>query len=172
MPDVYRGPYRADDPSAGARYAREVARTIERVRGRGTARRGVHLRVAARAAAARSSCPTAISQRAYAAVRAAGGVAIADEVQVGFGRVGTHVWGFETQGVMPDIVTLGKPIGNGFPLGAVVTRPEIADAFDNGMEYFNTFGGTQAACAVGPGRARRDARRAAAGARAARSARG
>ena len=76
-------------------------------------------------------------------------MAIADEVQVGFGRVGTHVWGFETQGVVPDIVTLGKPIGNGFPLGAVVTRPEIADAFDNGMEYFNTFGGTQAACAVG-----------------------
>jgi len=82
-------------------------------------------------------------------VRAAGGVAIADEVQVGFGRVGSHLWGFQTQGVVPDIVTLGKPIGNGFPLGAVVTRPGIADAFDNGMEYFNTFGGAQAACAVG-----------------------
>ena len=68
---------------------------------------------------------------------------------MGFGRVGTHVWGFETQGVTPDIVTLGKPIGNGFPLGAVVTTPEIAEAFDNGMEYFNTFGGTQAACAAG-----------------------
>jgi 4-aminobutyrate aminotransferase-like enzyme len=82
-------------------------------------------------------------------VRAAGGVCVADEVQVGFGRVGSHWWGFETQGVVPDIVTLGKPIANGFPLAAVVTRPEIADAFDNGMEYFNTFGGSHAACAVG-----------------------
>ena len=63
---------------------------------------------------------------AFAAVRAAGGVCVADEVQVGFGRVGEHFWGFELQGVVPDIVTLGKPIGNGHPLGAVVTTPEIA----------------------------------------------
>ena len=82
-------------------------------------------------------------------MRAAGGVCIADEVQVGFGRVGTHFWAFETQGVVPDIVTLGKPIGNGHPLAAVVTTPEIADAFDNGMEYFNTFGGNPVSCAVG-----------------------
>ena len=74
---------------------------------------------------------------------------IADEVQVGFGRVGTHFWGFETQGVVPDIVTLGKPIGNGHPLAAVVTTPEIAASFDNGMEYFNTFGGNPVSCAVG-----------------------
>ena len=86
---------------------------------------------------------------AYAAARAAGAVCIADEVQVGFGRVGTHLWGFETQGVVPDIVTMGKPIGNGFPLAAVVTRPEIAASFDNGMEYFNTFGGGPVACAAG-----------------------
>jgi len=86
---------------------------------------------------------------AYAAVHAAGGVTVADEVQVGFGRVGTHFWAFETQGVVPDIVTLGKPIGNGFPLGAVVTTREIAEAFHNGMEYFNTFGGSPAACAAG-----------------------
>jgi 4-aminobutyrate aminotransferase-like enzyme len=70
-------------------------------------------------------------------------------VQVGFGRVGTHFWGFETQGVIPDIVTLGKPIGNGHPLAAVVTTKEIADSFDNGMEYFNTFGGNPVSCAVG-----------------------
>jgi 4-aminobutyrate aminotransferase-like enzyme len=148
MPDVYRGPYRAGDPSAGARYARDVARAIERAEAGGR-----HL--AAFVCESLLSCggqivlPDGYLERAYAAARAAGAVAIADEVQVGFGRVGTHVWGFETQGVTPDIVTLGKPIGNGFPLGAVVTRPEIAAAFDNGMEYFNTFGGTQAACAVG-----------------------
>ena len=77
---------------------------------------------------------------AYAATRAAGGVAIADEVQTGFGRAGSHFWMFETQGVVPDIVTMGKPIGNGHPMGAVVTTPEIAASFANGMEYFNTFG--------------------------------
>ena len=148
MPDVYRGPFRAPDPSAGVRYGREVARTLERVQASGR-------NVAAFICESLLGCggqivlPDGYLASAYAAVRAAGGVAIADEVQVGFGRVGTDVWGFETQGVVPDIVTLGKPIGNGFPLGAVVTRPEIADAFDNGMEYFNTFGGTQAACAVG-----------------------
>jgi 4-aminobutyrate aminotransferase-like enzyme len=74
---------------------------------------------------------------------------VADEVQVGFGRVGSHWWAFEAQGATPDVVTLGKPIGNGHPVGAVVTTREIADAFDNGMEYFNTFGGNPVSCAVG-----------------------
>jgi 4-aminobutyrate aminotransferase-like enzyme len=69
-------------------------------------------------------------------------------VQVGFGRVGTHFWGFETQEVVPDIVTLGKSIGNGFPLGCVVTTKEIAESFAQ-LEYFNTFGGNTVACAVG-----------------------
>ena len=86
---------------------------------------------------------------AFKLVRNTGGVCIADEVQIGFGRVGSHFWGFETQNVIPDIVTLGKPIGNGHPLGAVVTTKEIADAFDNGMEYFNTYGGNPVSCAVG-----------------------
>ena len=74
---------------------------------------------------------------------------IADEVHVGFGRVGSHFWGFETQGVVPDIVTMGKPIGNGHPIGAVVTTREIAEAFADGMEYFNTFGGNPVSCAAG-----------------------
>ena len=85
----------------------------------------------------------------YPLIREAGGVCIADEVQVGFGRVGTHFWGYETQGVVPDIVTMGKPIGNGHPLAAVVTTREIADAFNNGMEYFNTFGGNPVSCEIG-----------------------
>jgi 4-aminobutyrate aminotransferase-like enzyme len=148
MPDTYRGPYRAADRTAGPRYAAEIARAIERAESDGR-------EVAAFICESLLGCggqivlPAGYLSGAYAAVRAAGGVAIADEVQVGFGRVGTHFWGFETQGVTPDIVTLGKPIGNGFPLGAVITTPEIAEAFDNGMEYFNTFGGTQAACAAG-----------------------
>ncbi len=85
----------------------------------------------------------------YKYVRTAGGVCIADEVQVGFGRVGTHFWGFETQNVIPDIVTAGKSIGNGHPIGAVITTREIAASFNNGMEYFNTFGGNPVSCAVG-----------------------
>jgi 4-aminobutyrate aminotransferase-like enzyme/Ser/Thr protein kinase RdoA (MazF antagonist) len=86
---------------------------------------------------------------AFEAVRAAGGVCVADEVQVGFGRIGEHFWGFELDGVVPDIVTLGKPIGNGHPLGAVITTPEIAASFLNGMEYFNTFGGNPVSAEIG-----------------------
>ena len=86
---------------------------------------------------------------AYQQTRETGALCIADEVQVGFGRVGTHFWGFETQNVIPDIVTLGKPIGNGHPLAAVITTREIADRFNNGMEYFNTFGGNPVSCATG-----------------------
>jgi 4-aminobutyrate aminotransferase-like enzyme/Ser/Thr protein kinase RdoA (MazF antagonist) len=85
----------------------------------------------------------------YAEARSAGALCVADEVQTGFGRAGTHFWMFETQGVVPDIVTLGKPIGNGHPLGAVITTPEIARSFANGMEYFNTFGGNPVSCAIG-----------------------
>jgi 4-aminobutyrate aminotransferase-like enzyme len=85
----------------------------------------------------------------YRQVREAGGVCIADEVQVGFGRLGRWRWGFEMQGVVPDIVVLGKPMGNGFPLAGVVMTPEIAAAFDNGMEFFSTFGGNPVACAAG-----------------------
>jgi 4-aminobutyrate aminotransferase-like enzyme len=93
--------------------------------------------------------PPGYLEHAYLYVRAAGGVCIADEVQVGFGRLGSHFWGFETQGVVPDIVVLGKPIGNAFPLAAVVTTPQIAASFANGMEFFSTFGGNPVACAAG-----------------------
>ena len=93
--------------------------------------------------------PDGYLREVYAHVRAEGSVCIADEVQVGFGRVGSHFWGFETQGVVPDIVTLGKPMGNGHPLAAVVTTRAIADSFANGMEYFNTFGGNPVSCGVG-----------------------
>ena len=86
---------------------------------------------------------------AYGAARDSGGVVIADEIQTGFGRIGSSFWAYELGGVEPDIVTLGKPIGNGHPLGAVVTTRAIAEAFDNGMEYFNTFGGNPVSAAVG-----------------------
>ena len=70
-------------------------------------------------------------------------------MQCGFGRVGSHFWGFELQSVVPDMVTLGKPIGNGFPMGAVVMTPKLAQGFSNGMEYFNTCGGCTGAAAAG-----------------------
>jgi 4-aminobutyrate aminotransferase-like enzyme len=93
--------------------------------------------------------PDGFLREVYRLVRAGGGVAIADEVQTGFGRIGTHFWAFEQHGVVPDIVVLGKPIANGYPMGAVVTTREIADSFANGMEFFSTFGGSTAACAAG-----------------------
>lgn len=93
--------------------------------------------------------PAGYLAAAYAAARERGAVCVADEVQVGFGRVGSHMWAFEEHGVVPDIVTLGKPIGNGHPLAAVVTTREIAESFANGMEYFNTYGGNPVSCAIG-----------------------
>ncbi len=82
-------------------------------------------------------------------VRKGGGLCVADEVQTGFGRIGSHFWAFEELGLTPDIVTLGKPIGNGHPMGAVVCTEEVAKRFNNGMEYFNTFGGNPVSCEVG-----------------------
>jgi 4-aminobutyrate aminotransferase-like enzyme len=148
MPDVYRGRFQGDDRRAGERYAAFVADAITRIRGRG-AQAGAFLCESALSAAGQIPLPPGYLAAAYAHVRRAGGVCIADEVQVGFGRVGTHFWAFETQDVVPDIITLGKPMGNGHPLGAVITTPEIAAAFANGMEYFNTFGGNPVSCAIG-----------------------
>ena len=93
--------------------------------------------------------PDGYLQNVYDAVRAAGGVCIADDVQTAYGRIGTHFWGFEKYGVVPDIVVLGKPIGNGHPIGAVITTRAIAESFDNGMEFFSTFGGNNVSCAIG-----------------------
>ncbi len=145
IPDDYRGAYKRGDIEAGRKYANYVADIITNL-------------PSGFAACIAETLPSVGGQivfppdylsEVYRHVRSAGGVCIADEVQVGFGRLGTHFWGFETQGVVPDIVVLGKPIGNAFPLAAVVTTPEIAASFDNGMEFFSTFGGNPVACAVG-----------------------
>lgn len=147
MPDPYRGVHRAPLPDLGARYAAHVAEACAAAKAHGG--------VAGFLVEPLPGCggqvvpPPGYLAAAFAHVRAAGGVCIADEVQVGLGRVGTAFWAFESQGAVPDIVTLGKPLGNGYPLAAVVTTPEIAAAFANGMEYFNTFGGNPVACAAG-----------------------
>jgi 4-aminobutyrate aminotransferase-like enzyme/murein DD-endopeptidase MepM/ murein hydrolase activator NlpD len=148
IPDTYRGPFRRDDPQAGIKYAQAVRDAVGRIRQQGR-RPAAFLCESILSCGGQIVLPPGYLAEAYRHVRAAGGVCIADEVQVGFGRVGTHAWAFQTQGVLPDIVTMGKPIGNGHPLGAVVTTPEIAASFANGMEYFNTFGGNAVSCAIG-----------------------
>jgi len=140
--------YRRGTPEIGARYAVFAHAPLAELAARG-ARPAAFIAESLPSCAGQIVLPDGYLAAVYRATRDAGGVCIADEVQVGFGRVGSHFWGFETQGVVPDIVTLGKPIGNGFPLGAVVTTAEIAASFDNGMEYFNTFGGGPVACAAG-----------------------
>ena len=141
-PDPYRYPERGGD-GAGARY-RHVA--DEALRGS---------RPAALIAEALPGCggqvvpAPGVIAAAYGAMRDRGGVVIADEVQTGLGRVGTHFWAFQLHGVVPDIVTIGKPAGNGHPLAAVVTTSALGSAFDTGMEYFNTFGGNPVSAAVG-----------------------
>lgn len=148
MPDTYRGRFRRDEPLAGERYAAFLAEAIARMRARG-AQPAAFLCESILSCGGQIVLPEGYLTAAYAHVRRAGGVCIADEVQTGFGRVGSHFWAFETQDVVPDIVTLGKPMGNGHPLGAVITTPEIAAAFANGMEYFSTFGGNPVSCAIG-----------------------
>ena len=150
MPDTYRGPFRADDPSAGQKYAADVKRAREEINDAGK-RVSAFICESALGCGGQIILPDGYLREAFAHVKRAGGVCIADEVQTGLGRVGSHFWAFETQGVIPDIVTIGKPLGNGHPLAAVVTTPEIAASFDNGMEYFNTFGGNPVSCAVGLG---------------------
>ena len=148
LADDYRGVYRRGDREAGAKYASHVAEILEGIRAEG---RDVAAYIAETLPSVGGQIvfPPDYLAEVYRYVRRAGALCIADEVQVGFGRLGTHFWGFETQGVVPDIVVLGKPIGNAFPLAAVITTSEIANSFDNGMEFFSTFGGNPVACAAG-----------------------
>ncbi len=146
--DDYRGIYRRGETNIGARYAGPVAEILHRLKidGGGAA---AYIAETMPSVAGQIVFPAKYLEEVYRYVRAAGGVCIADEVQVGFGRLGTHFWGFETQDVIPDIVVLGKPIGNAFPLGAVITTQTIAASFENGMEFFSTFGGNPVSCAAG-----------------------
>jgi 4-aminobutyrate aminotransferase-like enzyme/Ser/Thr protein kinase RdoA (MazF antagonist) len=148
MPDLYRGRIRAGEPDIGRRYAEKVALLLRDMNGLGR-RLGAFFVEPLLGCGGQLVLPDGYLAAAFEEVRAAGGVCICDEVQVGFGRVGSHFWAFETQGVVPDIVTMGKPIGNGHPMGAVACRPEIAAAFVSGMEYFNTFGGNPVSAAAG-----------------------
>lgn len=145
-PDVYNGRFRGED--ASARYAATLDEAIAMLAERG------HRPAAFFVDTIWSSdgifaAPPGYLADAWQRMRAAGGLCVADEVQAGFARTGEHFWGFELQDVVPDIVTLGKPMGNGHPLAAVITTPEIAGRFARDFEYFNTFGGNPVSCAAG-----------------------
>jgi 4-aminobutyrate aminotransferase-like enzyme/Ser/Thr protein kinase RdoA (MazF antagonist) len=148
LPDDYRGRYKRGDTQAGAKYAQHVSDAIKKAAREGR-KIGAFIAESLPGCGGQIVLPPNFLREAYRHVRAAGGVCIADEVQTGFGRVGSRFWGFETQDIVPDIVTMGKPMGNGHPLAAVVTTAEIAASFANGMEYFNTFGGNPVSCAIG-----------------------
>ena len=146
MPDPFRGIYRGQ--SSGLKYAAEVKTILDEIR-------SDNKRVSAFIFEPILGCggqiipPNGFLSSSFKMVRDNNGVCIADEVQVGFGRMGESFWGFETQNIVPDIVTLGKSIGNGHPLSVVVTSEDLSNEFNNGMEYFNSFGGNPVSCAIG-----------------------
>ncbi|MBB6484768.1 aminotransferase class III-fold pyridoxal phosphate-dependent enzyme [Rhizobium lusitanum] len=148
IPDSYRAPEEWPAEEHGKRFAESVAEQIESMRKKGRAP-AFFMAESIPSVAGQVFFPDGYLKEVYAMVRSAGGLCLADEVQVGFGRVGSHWWAFETQGVVPDVVSMGKPIGNGHPMSAIVTTRELADSFNNGMEYFNTFAGNPVSCAVG-----------------------
>jgi len=144
-PYPYRGVFGYDDADAGKKYADDVKQLIDfatpgKIAG--------FIAESIQGVGGFVEFPQGYLKHTYEHVRAAGGVCIADEVQTGFGRTGTHFWGFETQGVIPDIVTMAKGIGNGAPLAAVVTTPKIAQSLV-GKIHFNTFGGNPVVSAIG-----------------------
>lgn len=146
LPDAFRGKYRGDD--SAEKYAEEVQKQIDVVhkKGRGV---GAFIIEPIISCGGQIELPKGFLAKAYASVRAAGGLCISDEVQTGCGRMGKTFWGFQLHDVVPDVVTIGKPLGNGHPVAAVACTPEVADKFANGMEYFNTFGGNPVSCAIG-----------------------
>ena len=148
IPDSYRAPRDWPVEEHASRFAASVAEQIDAMRSQGRAP-ALFMAESIPSVAGQVFLPEGYLEEVYAMVREAGGLCVADEVQVGFGRVGSHWWAFETQGVVPDIVTMGKPIGNAHPMAALVTTREVAASFNNGMEYFNTFGGNPVSCAAG-----------------------
>ncbi len=144
-PDAYRGPHRGGTPDTGAAYGDDVGRVIRE----SCSDPAAFLIESLPSCGGQIVPPPGYLETAFRHVRNAGGVCIVDEVQTGFGRVGRAFWGFELQGVVPDIVVLGKPMGNGHPMGAVVTTRAIAASFENGMEFFSSFGGNPVSCAIG-----------------------
>ncbi len=144
IPDTYRGKYTNKDENAGKMYAKEAVEQIE----------NSNMPIAAFISEPIVGCggqvPLAVGylKEIYPAIRKQGGVCISDEVQTGFGRLGDYFWGFEAQGVVPDMVIIGKPMANGHPMGAVITTSKIAKSFGKSVEFFSSFGGNPVSCAI------------------------
>ncbi|NUH66812.1 aminotransferase class III-fold pyridoxal phosphate-dependent enzyme [Sulfitobacter sp. S0837] len=148
IPDDYRGAFRRGSENPGEAYAAQVDDALSRMAGKGHKLAGF-IAETFPSVGGQILPPDGYLKGVYERIRAAGGICIADEVQTGLGRLGEHYFAFEAQGVLPDIVVLGKPIGNGHPLGVVITTPEVAKAFAKGPEFFSTFGGSTLSCRVG-----------------------
>ncbi|WP_171118668.1 aminotransferase class III-fold pyridoxal phosphate-dependent enzyme [Ruegeria sp. HKCCA5463] len=146
--DDYRGSFKRDDADRAQRFADLVDPAIAALRDRGQGVAGF-IAETFPSVGGQIIPPKGYLPAVYEKIRAAGGVCIADEVQTGLGRLGEYYFGFEHQGAVPDIVVMGKPIGNGHPLGVLVTTTEIADSFNNGIEFFSTFGGSTLSCRIG-----------------------
>jgi 4-aminobutyrate aminotransferase-like enzyme/Ser/Thr protein kinase RdoA (MazF antagonist) len=142
-PDGYRGRYRREQDGWVQRYAAHIDDAARALGGRGLA--AIYLDPALTADGILSPPPEYLREAARRA-RALGGLVVADEVQAGHGRSGTHLWSFQTSGIVPDMVVMGKPMGNGFPVAALVTRPELLEAVPGETELFSTFGGNPVAC--------------------------
>ncbi len=145
--DDYRGRFRRDDPQRALRYAQQIERALDDIKDRGGKLAGF-IAETFPSVGGQIIPPKGYLGEVYARIRAAGGICIADEVQTGLGRLGKYYFGFEQQNVTPDIVVLGKPLGNGHPIGALITTRAIADKFAQGPEYFSTFGGSNLSCLV------------------------
>ncbi|MBC8401334.1 MAG: aminotransferase class III-fold pyridoxal phosphate-dependent enzyme [Candidatus Marinimicrobia bacterium] len=145
IPDTYRGKYTTNNGNAGKMYAREAIDEIKR----SDSPMAAFISESILGCARQVPLAKGYLKEIYPAIRQQGGVCISDEVQTGFGRLGDYFWGFETQAVIPDIVIIGKPMGNGHPMGAVITTTEIANSFNKGVEFFSSFGGNPVSCTIG-----------------------
>jgi ethanolamine-phosphate phospho-lyase len=145
IPDTYLGKHKVNDGTAGRLYAQDALQVIH------NSGKTVGAFITEPIVGCGGQVPLAEGylENLYPAIRNQGGICISDEVQTGFGRMGDFFWGYEAQGVVPDMVVLGKPMGNGHPMGAIVCTEAIAESFSKGVEFFSSFGGNPVSCAIG-----------------------
>ena len=148
MPDIFRGEHRLTNAKPEEYYISLLKQAISNIKQKGK-QLAFFIVEPIMGCGGQIIIPPEFMRESFEIVKQAGGLCIVDEIQIGFGRVGTHFWGFEMSGVIPDIITLGKSIGNGHPLSVVITKKHIAESFNNGMEYFNSFGGNPVSCKIG-----------------------
>jgi len=145
IPNSFRGKYTGETTAND--YANEVQNLIDNIHQQNKKVGGFIIEPII-SCGGQVELPKGFLQQVYKKVKKAGGLCISDEIQTGCGRMGTTFWGFQLHNVLPDIVTIGKPLGNGHPVAAVACTKEVAEKFANGMEFFNTFGGNPVSCAI------------------------